>query len=659
MKHTVFPKIFLILLVVLLGSCSARKYMNTGQVSFDIGEHYNAIEKYRKAYRGKKLNKEKAEITFKIAESYYKLSDFAKAAIWYKNAIKRNYDDPTCMLHYADCLRATQKYEEAITWYQTYLGVKPDDQYAKNGLEASKVVNEWLENPGRYLVNPVKELNSKNNDFSPVFVGGRDNEIIFTSTRENVTGKRTSNITGTRYADLFTSKFGIQKQKWEKPVLLEENLLINTLNDEGAATLSSRGDQMIFTRARFDKTKDLGTELYSANQSRGEWSEPILIELVGDSLIAAHPSLSDDGTMLYFVSDRLGGYGGKDIWVAKDKGGGAFDKPENIGPEINTPGDEMFPFLRENGDLYFSSNYHLGIGGLDIFKAVKDEKGKWVIQNMKTPVNSPGDDFGMAFIKGEVEKGLFSSNRKGSRSDDIYSFYLPPKIFNATGEVFNKETNQKIDGAMIRIIGTDGTNLKMRADGGRFQIKLKPETEYVFAAFRDGFLNDKARTSTIGLEDSKEFRFEFKLSPTDAPIKVNNINYAFGSYEITEESKLALDSVVQLLVLNPTITIELMAHTDHIGSEQFNSELSQKRAQSVVNYLIFKGITPTRLVAKGYGETWPKTVTRAIAQQYDFLKRNDELTEEFIMKLTPEQQEIAKALNRRTEFRVLSNDFHE
>ena len=156
-----------------------------------------------------------------------------------------------------------------------------------------------------------------------------------------------------------------------------------------SATLSSRGDQMIFTRARFDKTKDLGTELYSANQSRGEWSEPILIELVGDSIIAAHPSLSDDGTLLYFVSDRIGGYGGKDIWVAKDKGAGAFDIPENLGPEINTPGDEMFPFIRENGDLYFSSNYHLGIGGLDIFKAVKDEKGKWVIQNMKTPINSP------------------------------------------------------------------------------------------------------------------------------------------------------------------------------------------------------------------------------------------------------------------------------
>ncbi|HZL12327.1 MAG TPA: OmpA family protein [Prolixibacteraceae bacterium] len=659
MKNPVLPKIVLILLVILFGSCSARKSMISAGKSYEIGEHYNAIEKYRKAYRSQKVGQEKAEMAFRIAESYFDLSEFAKASIWYKNAIKRNYSEPKCMLHYADCLRAVQKYEDAIIWYQTYLSVKPGDQFAENGLEASKVVREWLDQPNRYIVNIVRELNSKDNDYCPVFVAGRDNEIILTSTRETATGgKHKSNITGTRMGDLFTSKFQIQKQKWETPELLEENELINTTSDEGAATLSERGDLMIFTRCRFDKSKDLGAELFAANRSRGEWSEPQLIELVGDSLSAAHPSLSADGTNLYFVSDRMGGFGGKDIWMATGNGG-SFDNPVNLGPEINTPGDEMFPFIRENGELYFSSNYLPGIGGLDIFKAVKDEKGKWQVENMKAPINSPGDDLGIAFIKGEVEKGLFSSNRKGSRSDDIYSFYLPPKIFNASGEILNKATNQKIDGAMIRIIGTDGTNLKMRADGGRFQYKLKPETEYVFAAFKDGFLNDKARTSTIGLEDSKEFKFQFKLSPTDEPIKVNNINYAFGSYEITEESKAALDTVVQLLTVNPTITIELMAHTDFVGSDQFNSELSQKRAQSVVDYLISKGISSTRLVAKGYGETWPKIVTRMIAKQYDFLKRNDELTEEFILKLTPEQQEIAKALNRRTEFRVLSNNFQE
>ena len=658
MKNPVIPKILLFLMILLLGSCSARKYMATANKSYEIGEYYHAIEKYRKAYRSQSLSAEKPEIAFRIAESYNRISEFAKAVVWYKNAIKRNYAEPICMLHYADCLKATQKYDDAITWYQTYLGVKPDDQMAKNAMEGAKVAREWLDKPNRYRVGIVKELNSNYNDYCPVFVGGRDNEVIFSSTRDIVIGKRKSNITGTRFSDLFTSKFEIQKQKWEKPKLLDENNLINTASDEGAATLSANGDQMIFTRCLYDKTKDIGAQLFSTNQSRDEWSEPTLIELVGDSLIAAQPSLSSDGTTLYFVSDRPGGYGGKDIWMANDKGG-AYDKPVNLGPEINTPGDEEFPFIRENGDLYFSSNYHPGLGGLDIFKAVKDDKGKWKVENMKAPVNSPGDDFGISFIKGEDEKGLFSSNRKGSRSDDIYSFYLPPKVFNASGEVINKDTKQNIDGAMIRIIGTDGTNLKMRADGGRFQIKLKPETEYVIAAFRDGYLNDKARTSTIGLDDSKDFHFQFKLAPTDEPIKVNNINYAFGSYEITEESKMALDSVVQLLTLNPTIKIELMAHTDFIGSDQFNSELSQKRAQSVVDFLISKGINPGRLIAKGYGKTWPKKVTKAIAKQYDFLKKGDELNEEFIMKLTPEQQEIAKMLDRRTEFRVLSNDFHE
>jgi peptidoglycan-associated lipoprotein len=658
MKNPVFPKIILMLFVILFSSCSARKYLNSAGKSYEIGEYYQSIENYRKAYRSQKLGADKAQMAFMIGESYNKLSDFAKASVWYKNAIKRKSSEPLGMLHYADCLRATQNWDDAIIWYQTYLGVKPDDQYAKNGIESCKLAKEWLDKPNRYIVNMVKELNSKDNDYSPAFVGGRDNEIIFTSTRDLVTGRRKSNITGTRYADLFTSKFEVQKQKWEKPTLLEENELINTTSDEGTATLSGMGDLMIFTRCRYDKAKNIGAELYAVNQSRGEWSEPTKIELVADSLIAGQPSLSSDGTTLYFVSDKPGGYGGKDIWMATGKGG-VFEKPINLGPEINTPGDEMFPFIRDNGDLYFSSNYLPGIGGTDIFKAVKNENGKWVVENMRAPVNSPGDDFGICFITGDVEKGLFSSNRKGSKSDDIYSFYLPPKVFNAAGEVYNSETNQKIDGAMIRIIGTDGTNLKMRADGGRFQYKLKPETEYVFAAFRDGYLNDKARTSTVGLTDSKDFHFQFKLSPTDEPIKVNNINYAFGSYEVTTESKMALDTLVQLLNLNPTIKIELMAHTDFVGSEQFNSELSQKRAQSVVDYLISKGITAGRLVAKGYGETWPKQVTKAIAKQYDWLKKGDELTEKFILQLTPDKQEIAKGLNRRTEFRVLSNDFHE
>jgi peptidoglycan-associated lipoprotein len=385
---------------------------------------------------------------------------------------------------------------------------------------------------------------------------------------------------------------------------------------------------------------------------------PVKIELFGDSIICAHPAISEDGSLLFFVSDGLGGSGGKDIWVA-EKEGGVYKSPKNLGQAINTEGDEMFPYMRGNNELYFSSNYHIGMGGFDIFKAVKNEEGLWDVENMGSPVNSPGDDFGISFVA-DRNQGMFSSNRKGARGDDIYSFVVPPKLFEVTGEVFDKESESRITDASVRIIGTDGTNLKVRAKGGKFQLKLKPETEYIFAAFKDGYLNDKARGSTVGMADSKNFKIDLFLTPTDTPIRVDNINYEFDSAELLSESIVALDTLIQILDLNPTIVIELMSHTDHSGTDQYNFDLSQRRAQSVVDYLIKKGINPQRLVAKGYGETWPKKITRSLAKKYNFLKRNDELTEDYVNKLDAEfQKQQAMAINRRTEFRVLSSDFHE
>ncbi|WP_158868323.1 OmpA family protein [Maribellus comscasis] len=645
----------LFLIVLFLASCGASKLGRDALLAHDIGEYYKAIEKYRKASRKEKDRTKRMEYAFSLAECYRYIGDYEMAALYYKNAIRRGYPDPIAIYYNAEMLRAAQDYEEAIENYRIFLDSVPGDERGQAGLEAIRKTQEWVAHPTRHIINPIKEINSRESDYAPVFVGGRDNEVIFTSTRKAATGKKESMITGQDYADLFRATFGIQRQKWEEPKLLEENFVINTGDEEGAATLSSTGEQMIFTRCRYEKTQAMGTELYSTSQSRGNWSEPIKVQIAGDSIVTAHPAFSPDETVLYFVSDMPGGQGGKDIWMAQGSGG-SFSNPVNLGPVINTPGDEMFPFVRDNGELYFSSNYHMGMGGFDIFVANTNEDGEWVVNNMGSPMNSPGDDFGIAFVQGE-NKGMFSSNRKGSRGDDLYSFLVPPKIFQASGEVFDKESGNKIDGVTVRIIGTDGTNLKMRTKNGKFQLKLQPETEYIFAAFKDGYLRDKAAANTIGLEDSKDFTFDMYLTPTDAPIKVENINYEFGSWELLPESKVALDTLVQILIFNPTITIELMAHTDHVGSDQFNFDLSQKRAQSVVDYLIEKGINPQRLVAKGYGETWPKTVTREMASKYDFLKRNDELTEEFINQLTPEQQGIAEAINRRTEFRVLSTDF--
>ncbi|WP_372775464.1 OmpA family protein [Mangrovibacterium sp.] len=631
----------------------------SGVGSYEMGEYYRATEKYRRAYRKDKDPQHRLEMAYQMAEAYRKLGEYGRAAIWYKNAIRRNHPDQTAILKCADCLRAYQNFDEAIVFYEQYLGLFPDDEQAKRGLEACRFVPEWEKNPTRFIVAPVRELSSKYSDYSAVFLAGRDNEVILSSMRESdAGGKRISSITGQPFGSLFRSEFQLQKQKWSEPELIDENGIINTDEDEGAAAISPDGDLMVFTRCRFDKMKDMGASLFAARMSRGNWSEPVLVPLADDDLIAAHPAFSPDANTLYFASDRPGGLGGTDIWMAS-RDGNSFSKPVNLGPEINTPGNEVFPSADWEGNLYFSSDYHPGMGGLDIFRATKNEVGKWEIENLQVPVNSSGDDFGMSFVNEENLRGFFASNRKGSRSDDIYSFYLPPKVYRITGEIFDKETGQRIDGARVRVIATDGTNLRMRANDGKFQVKLNPETDYVFAAYRDGYLNDKVRETTIGLTDSKDFNVNLYLTPTDAPIKVENISYAFGAWELNEGSKSSLDSVVQILELNPTITIELMSHTDHVGSDQFNFDLSQKRAQAAVDYLIQRGINPDRLVAKGYGETWPKKVTRALARQYEFMKRNDELTEAYINRLAADEQEIAKSINRRTEFRVLSTDYQE
>jgi peptidoglycan-associated lipoprotein len=632
---------------------------NSAMSSVERGEYYRSTDKFRKAYRNDNNPQHRMEMAFQLAEAYRRLADYGRAAIWYKNAIRRDYPDKKAIFYCAECLRAYQNFEDAKLYYRQYLELFPNDDRAKNGLAACDYVPVWEKNPSRYIVAPVRELSSRYSDYGPAYVGGRPNEVIFTSMRESEnTGKQKSAITGEHFADLFRSGFLLQKQKWSEPELLDDTRMINSEDEEGAPTVSPNGDLMVFTRCRYDKSKNMGASLFATRMSRGNWSEPVLIPLAEDSLIAAHPAFSPDGNTLYFASDRRGGIGGTDIWMATREGN-SFVNPVNLGKEINTPGNEVFPAMDYDGNLYFSSDYWPGMGGLDIFKATKGEDGKWLVENLQVPVNSPGDDFGMTFINEENPHGLFSSNRKGSRSDDIYSFYLPPKVYRITGEIYDKETGQRIDGARVRVIATDGTNLRMRANDGKFQLKLNPETEYVFAAYRDGYLSDKVRENTLGLTDSKDFNVSLYLTPIDEPIKIENISYAFGSWELNDASKHSLDSLVQILELNPTITIELMSHTDHVGSDGFNFDLSQKRAQAAVDYLIRQGISPGRLVAKGYGETWPGKVTRELARQYGFLKRNDELTEAYINQLTPEQQEIAKSINRRTEFRVLSTDYRE
>ena len=649
----------LLLLVGLTFSCTVSKQYRSAMTSFEIGEYTKSIASFRKVYTQTRDRQKKAEIQFKIAESFYKIGQYRSAESYYKSALIRNAGGAITWLHYAEVLRANGKYDEAIKNYTAYLDSVPKDEMALNGIESSLKTKEWLKTPTRYKIDNLKEINSISNDYAATYAGVHDNEIFFTSSRKGATGKKKSAITGEYNADIFRVGYNLQKNRWDKPQLVDEQKVIDTFDEEGAASFNATGNKMYFTRCPYDKTAERGAEIFSATQLSGLWGDPVKVKIGNDSLMAAHPSVSADGNTLYFVSDRPGGYGGKDIWFSMKKKGESWEKPVNAGPEINTSGDEMFPYIRENGTLYFSSNAHIGMGGLDLFMAHKDEKGKWIVENMKSPINSTGDDFAISFYKGE-ERGLFSSNREGSRKDDIYTFLLPPKTYEIEGNIFNKENGSRINDATVKLIGTDGTMLKMTAENGKFNFKLKPEVEYIVAAYRKGFLNTKTVASTIGIDEGKQFQVRLELTPADLPISVDNIYYEFGKWDLLPESVTALDSLTELLVLNPTTVIELMAHTDCRGDDATNSEISQKRAQSVVTYLIAKGIQPGRLVAKGYGKTAPKTVTKKLAKEFPFLKQGRELTCSFIESLADEKQrEICHQINRRTEFRVLSSDYKE
>jgi len=318
----------------------------------------------------------------------------------------------------------------------------------------------------------------------------------------------------------------------------------------------------------------------------------------------------------------------------------------------------MYPFIRENGILYFCSNGQPGMGGLDIFKATKNEDNEWVVENMRYPLNSSEDDFGIIF-KGNQEEGLFCSSRKGGRGkDDIYSFILPAMEFVLQGVIKDENTDKPINGARIRIVGSDGTDLDITTkDDGTFRYKLNQHTDYIYLAKKEGYLNGKGRITTAELADSKVFRDEIRLASITNPVEVENVLYDFGKWELRPEAKKELNGLVDILKANPNITIELSSHTDMIGDSLSNISLSQKRAQSVVDYLVEKGILKDRLVAKGYGKNISKVINGKIAKDGVF-KEGDILNEDYINKLlTQELKDQANQINRRTEFKVLSTNY--
>ena len=686
--------IFLLSIVLLsISSCSLSARLKRADRRFEIGEYYAAAEQYKQVYskvpsKNKRL---RAHVAFRQGECYRILNN-TKAASCYKNAIRYQCPDSLVYLRYAQILQYQGKYKDAEKQYDIYLQAHPTDYVAMAGKYACKQVETWKKQPSRYKISPAKEFNAKrSSNMAPMFTSEDGDALLFTSNRVERTKSKSgknktqhgSSVTGVPLFNIYTARKNAAG-KWEEIEVCEGLLGDGTKSEEesnedgigfqkqtskaevGVACLSADGKTMFFTYSKPINGKDLGAKIYMSNRASGEWSEAQEVKLFNDSSITVgHPTINATGDTMYFVSDAPGGIGGKDIYMAISNGS-EWDDIRNMGPQINTTEDELFPYIRKDGRLYFASKGHPGYGGLDLFYAeIKHEVGanqkdslSWSIFNMGIPFNSAGDDFGITFVS-DKENGFFSSNRGQKKGYDLmYSFLLPQLEFIVEGTISNTNGEHMSD-ATLRLVGNDGTNVKtqIRRDG-TYRLKLNKETRYAMLVTARGYLNATHRLTTEGLTDSYSYKQDFTLSPVSKPVTMSNIFFKFGSWELTPDSEIGLNALVKLLNDNPNITIELAAHTDMVGNKEANQELSFKRAQSVVSYLIKHGIEKERLTAEGYGEEKPVIVDETLHKQHPYLPKDQVLDEVFISTLPADQQEVCNSLNRRTEFRVLKTTYN-
>lgn len=648
--------VLFLLIVSSLYSCKSAK-LSDAEEKQRIGEYYEAAAIYRKVYTKTSPKKRdlRGYIAYRMAECNRLINNTAKATSAYMNAIRYDYPDSTVYLRMGQMLQKTGRYPEAIKNYDIYMENDPSNLLAINGIQGCELAPGWKKNPTRYEVRRMDKFNSRRGEFSPMLAGDKYDQLYFASSRSKDKDAKVSAITGQNNNNLFLVKQD-EKGAWLAPVELEDE--VNTEYDEGTPSFSPDGNTMYYTYCAQDPEGPRTAEIYISTRSNAKWGKGTRATIVKDSVTAlGHPSISPDGKYLYFVSDAVGGFGGKDIFRAR-VAGNDFGPMENLGEEINTPGDEMFPYVRDSVTLYFASNGHPGMGGLDLFKATQDSTGKWNVENLGAPINSMADDFGITFA-GKEERGFFCSNRNDARGyDHIYSFERPTITIFIEG-IVNDVDEYPIEDATVRIVGKDGLNVKVPVKkDGTYRVELERDIRYVMMASARGYLNQNYELHTGPEEKNETYIVDFFLSPISKPVVIDNIFYDFDKATLRPESKKALDEMIKMLNDNPNVTIELGAHTDRKGTDQYNERLAQRRAQSVVDYLIAGGIEAARLEAKGYGESVPKTINKKMAKQFDFLKEGDVLTEEFILALPPEQQEIADQINRRTEFKVLRTNYN-
>lgn len=657
MKRKLSSITIILAIALLTVACGAERNMKKGEKYLAIGEYYDAADEFKQAYSKTppKEREKRGQRAAKMAMCYERINSHQKAIAAYRNVIRYKQDNPETHLSLARLLLKNGSYKEAAREFQSVLDTMPDNELAKNGLKSAMTAQKLKEKGSRYTVKKMDLFNSRRADYSPMLFGEEYDKLYFTSTRNDAQGDELSGITGTKNGDIFYSEKD-DKGKWSKPISIESGL--NTEYDEGACCFSPDLRDMYLTQCISDPSYPRYATIVKSPRSDAAWGKATKIDITRDTLSSyAHPAISPDGEWLYFTSDMPGGKGGLDIWRIRLTSAG-LGGVENLGEPINTEGDEMFPTFRQNGDLYFSSNGHPGMGGLDIFIASTDKNTKrYKLEHPGYPLNSQGDDFGMTF-EGPHNRGFFSSNRGDGRGwDHIYSFEKPEIVQTVKGWVYEME-GYELPAAQVYMVGNDGTNLKLSVKGdGSFTQVVNPGTDYILMATCKGFLNHKEEISIKETEESEEHVLQFPLASIRVPVLIDNIFYDFDKYTLKPESTTALDELVKLLQENPNVTIELSAHCDYRGSDAYNKTLSQKRAETVVKYLIEHGIEAERLTPMGYGKEKPKTIRKKLTEKYNWLKEGDVLTEDFIKQLDEEKQEICNQLNRRTEFIVLRTTY--
>ena len=646
-------------LLLITGQAQNKKIAKADEL-LKAGEYYNALEIYTKLYPKLKDKSEKAHVAFNAGLCARNMQNPQGAIMWFSKAKMYRYQDPLLYLYLADASLMKGQYDNAKKYYQTYKDLVPNDERADNGIKSCDLAQQWMEKPSRYIIKPVVKLNSKQNDFAPA-ISNDTNTLYFTSTRPAGKGEEINGNSGQYFSDIYVAvkdKKGI----WSQPVPVPGD--INTPFDDGSCTLTADGRTMYFTSCQKIENKKVGCKIYKSTLQGEKWSAGEEVPIFSDTAISVgQPCLSKDGLVMYFVSDNPQGKGGTDIWMMKrtNPNSDKWSPPTNLGSDINTKYDELFPALDKDGNLYFSSNGRIGMGGFDIYKATPKKGGGWTVENLKYPINSSANDLAIVFNPYSMS-GYFSSSRVFLKGDDIYHFYLKPLTIKFEGYVRNDVNHAYLPDATVELTGSDGSMIKVKTDAtGKFSVKLHENVDYSVSAYKHLFLKSVSTISTKGIkEDGKILTTEIYLKPATGVVKIPNIRYDFNDTTLREESKVALDELIELLKVNPNVKIELLANTDYRGSEEANMKLSQGRANSVVDYLVAHGIKRDRLVPKGYGESRPFVVDELTAKKYPFLKVGDTLTEEFIKSLpNEEEQEICNELNRRTEFKVISTDFKE